>query len=142
MFKERIAHLRGVTPSRVESMVKDVMIQNSDVAIELNQSQLWKGQTSTGRKIRKYRSKSYAKFKLGLNPLGVTDLKLTGSFWGKMYMDGSVFPPRIDSSDKKRDEIVDNYGEDIFGIQSKNLGKYLEVCKPGIQQGYRSLLRL
>lgn len=144
LFTERIKQLRGVTEEQIEAMTQKVMKRNGDFAILLIQDQMGRGQDAFGKSIGKYNSKAYAAFKKTLNPLGVVDLRLHGDFWEGMYFSTEVFPFLIDSKDSKRNKLFAQYGprERIFNLQDKNLALFLEACTPGIQQGYRRLLRI
>ena len=75
-----------------------------------------------GRIIGKYRSVSYAVKKFNQNPKarGNVDLILEGNFSGKLFLKkfrkrGYIF----DSSDEKRNKLVEKYGQNILGLSAE-----------------------
>lgn len=102
--------------------------------IDANTLQLMEGKDSKGQPLEHYRSKHYADFKLHLNPLGVTDLNLTGKFHKSFFIRVDKFPITIWAKDSKVNKLVGRYGEDIFGVEDNRL----EVLKEqGINQDIR-----
>lgn len=93
--------------------------------IAAQQDQLWHGKDKEGKNLRRYRSPMYAAEKLGMNPLGVTDLKYTGAFYAEMFVDvgGNYF--ELDSNDEKADDLTAKYGN-IWGLNKDGRGKYIE----------------
>lgn len=107
--------------------IYDSIVDSSDVAVEMNRSQLESGKTSDDVDVSpSYFSDFYASMKNRLNSaptFGVPDLILTGDFHNGFYLDLSkvnqgVF--EIDSTDWKSAELTDKYGESIFGLTDEN----------------------
>lgn len=107
--------------------ILDGIANNSDVAVEMNKSQLERGKTSDDDNVSpSYFSSFYASMKNRINslpPMGVPDLLLTGDFHKGFYLDLSkvnqgIF--EIDSTDWKTSELTSKYGESIFGLTDEN----------------------
>ncbi|HTJ53727.1 MAG TPA: hypothetical protein VL443_29935 [Cyclobacteriaceae bacterium] len=118
-----------------------VVDQTNAQAIDLNTEQLFHGRDAQGNKLKAYRNPAYAEFKQSLNPLGVTDLKLTGDFYRGFYAKTDRFPIMFDSSDSKTEMLTEKYGE-IFGLDQEYLGKYQEEIKPIVQETFASFLEI
>ncbi|MGE9191045.1 hypothetical protein, partial [Escherichia coli] len=78
--------------------------------------QMLQGKLPSGDQIGVYNSISYAVMKEKKNPLakGAVDLKLTGAFHGAMTTKGNGTEWETDSSDSKRNMLVEKY-DDPFG---------------------------
>lgn len=106
------------------------IIEESKEKIEaFNQMQLYSGLDSKGNKIRSYRNKSYAYKKSTINPkpgLGTPDLKLTGKFYRgmKVIVTSSTF--EVDSVDGKTSDLIEKYGEGIFGLTEESKTEYAQ----------------
>lgn len=107
---------------RAEKMAA-VLINNQPLT-ELNRSQLREGLTSEGNPIVPDYSEGYSYFKEQQStykaPPGTPDLFLTGSFQEKMFLvlrNGVSFS----SSDSKVANLVNKYGNNIFGITAQNM---------------------
>lgn len=70
-----------------------------------------RGEDLNGNKFTPYRSDVYAAFKRRLNPNGVVDRHLTGSFHDKTTLNASKYPVTFDSSDQKSDMLQGKYGK-------------------------------
>lgn len=130
----------------VRETAVEVIRENSDAIVAINQGQLSMGQKKDGRKVGWYRSEQYAQFKNSMNPLPpfrVPDLRLTGAFYGGMKLDISGDKFNITSTDSKTPELVEKYGEDIFGLseESAQMAKE-EVTMPAFRKRAREKLNL
>jgi len=112
--------------------------------IDLNTAQLMKGEDSDEKSLGFYKSPAYAEMKMILNPRGVVDLKLTGNFHESFFLEdsGNDFPFTINATDEKRDELVEKYGEGIFGLSEKSLADLREHLLPIIRKRFLDLLHL
>lgn len=97
---------------------------STDEIKRLNKEQLYNfGVGSDGIKLKKYLSKYYAKEKNFDNPrpgFGFPDLYLTGAFHRGFFTSVGPNSIEISSKDKKRDKLVADYGENIFGLTKTN----------------------
>lgn len=126
-----------------EKELKSIILTHVDVLVDLNTSQLMKGIRSDGTSLGNYKSKDYANFKRTLNPNGVVDLKLTGAFHESFYVRKSEFPIVIDAKDKKRNELVNKYGEKLFGLTQINKKVFaIGYVKEGLLKYYRKVLHI
>jgi hypothetical protein len=126
-----------------ERELNRIIKENVDVLIDLNTSQLMKGIRSDGNSVGKYANKDYANFKRTLNPNGVVDLKLTGAFHESFFVRKNEFPIVIDAKDKKRNELVNKYGEQIFGLTQINKKVFaIGYVREGLLKYYRKILHI
>jgi hypothetical protein len=87
------------------------------------QEQMLDGETAEAKQIGEYRSPIYADYKYAKNQragLGVVDLKDTGDFYEAMRLEVEK-DIEMYSNDPKAPDLVKKYGENIFGLQEKNL---------------------
>ena len=108
-------------------------------AIELNerpliltlQEQLLKGEDGSGNQLPMYKSEAYADYKLSKNPLGVTDLRDTGSFYNHMRLiiAGGAFGGdfEIISTDDKYSKLVKKYGYQIMDLNRESEEKFFRL---------------
>ena len=102
------------------------------------------GEDSKGKKIKPpytERTKEIKKFKG--QPTDRVTLEDEGDFKRRTYLEADQFPIFFRSADWKEPKLVEKYGEDIFGIQKKNLKSYTkEELKSQIFEWLKSLIRL
>lgn len=112
--------------------------------IDLNTSQLFSGVDAAGFLLKpQYKDTTYAEFKKHLNPKGVVDLKLTGSFYEKFFISAEKFPLFLGSKDDKTPDLESKYGKDIFGITKNNLGIISkQTILPELQKKLHSLIHV
>jgi len=133
--------LASVTIDEQEQNILRIIRDNQSYLVDLNTGQLLQGVDSDSLPLHPaYRSKSYAEFKLSLNPLGVVDLKLTGAFYQGFFIDVSRFPLMFDSTDEKAGELKAKYGEAIFGLDRVSKEDLVAHLKTQIQDYYKTLL--
>lgn len=107
-----------------DTIIGDVLHDNSQSLVLSQQQQMLRGETAeAGKKIGKYKNKSYRKKKFEMNVLagyGNVDLRLTGIFQKsiKLYFFSKSF--FFTSSDSKTKKLTGKYGEDIFGLNPKS----------------------
>jgi len=123
------SRLLRLTPSVIEAKLLELIRNTEHLAVDMNTSQLMDGVNSLGRPLAPYRSPSYAEFKRTLNPKGVTDLKLSGDFHRGFFTDADAFPVRFDSRDSKTGMLVEQYGQELFGLTRTNLNEYSDEIK-------------
>lgn len=116
---------------KVDTYFNRAIVENREEILDLNVAQLKQGKDSLGRFLEDYASEEYAQFKQAMGsqaPFGVADLILEGDFTEGFTLkkEGQVF--RFDSTDEKRDKLVQMYGEEIFGLSLEsqvNITPYL-----------------
>lgn len=80
-----------------------------------------------GKTLVSYRSRNYEIFKSKINPLagGAVDLIVTGKFVNAMVLPKSNNGKYIfGNTDKKRNILVEMYGENIFGLNQNVFSKF------------------
>jgi len=141
-IKDLIDKLKKTTVRQQEEQVLKILRDDSEWIVDLNRVQLLEGKDSNDNALTEYRSKSYAKFKEKLNPLGVTDLKLTGKFHDSFLLQAREFPIKITAKDKKTNELVAKYGKDIFGLTDESKELLIQRLKAKVQDYYRRLIKV
>lgn len=117
---------RRVQAFKVMDEAADILSENTDAIVALDKEQMFHGLHGQGGQIGRYKDPEYAADKYEQNPaagFGQVDLRLTGSFYDKMYarMNGSTL--EISSTDSKTDKLAKKYGNAIFklNVPSKNV---------------------
>lgn len=126
-----------------EKAILKVYKDNDNIIIDLNtDSQLGeKGIDSTGSLL----PGPYAPFtiasKQGQSGFGGITSHITlfgeGAFHNKFFVEASKFPIIINSSDAKRNELVDDWGEDLFGLTKESIQELKEQTIDEIQAANR-----
>lgn len=137
-FQDLITKISAFTPDVIEEGILKILKENEPALVDANIDQLMSGEDATGKLLRSYASEQYAKFKKTLNPKGVTDLKLTGSFQEGIFVNAGSFPVIFDSTDEKTKDLKADYGNDILGLSQKSLSA---VTKGYIKEDVQSLYR-
>jgi hypothetical protein len=132
--------LRTLTIEAQEKEILKIAAEFEHVAVDMNTGQLLDGKDSKNQFLAPYRSEEYAEFKGILNPKRVTDLKLEGKFHASFFQDAKQFPIEIFATDLKTGRLVDQYGEDIFGLNPENTKDFADQLKPEIIQFYSRVL--
>jgi len=117
--------------------IKNAIDETGNVIALLNKEQLMDGNEKTGYQISpSYRTHKYARAKQSMNtrpPYGIPDLRLTGEFYRGFEVKTFVDRFEISSTDEKTNDLIDKYGEDIFGLNEENKVKYWnENLQPAI----------
>ena len=104
---------------KVDTYFNRAIVENREEILDLNVAQLRQGKDSLGQFLYEYASEDYAQFKQAMGsqaPFGVADLILEGDFTEGFTLKKEGREFRFDSTDEKRDKLVQMYGEDIFGL--------------------------
>lgn len=142
-LKGYIDKLKAATPEKQREAMRALLNKSRTKIVALVKNQLMHGVDGEGRQLRQYRSKAYAAFKKTLNPLGVTDLKLTGKFHRGIYVDTSVTPVKIDSSDSKTAVLKKEYGKSILDLNKDSQEVLIkQQFSPDVLKWYRKLYKL
>lgn len=109
------------TLRNIDVIFQRAVLDNEAEILDANTAQLEKGKDALGNLLEEYAWEWYAKMKQAEGskaPFGIPDLKLEGNFYSGFILkhDGDKF--FITSEDSKRDKLVEQYGEGIFGLQS------------------------
>lgn len=128
----------------IEAEVLSIIDEIKPQLIDLNTSQLFSGVDAGGFLLKpSYKDTAYAEFKKHLNPKGVVDLRLTGSFYEKWFVSAEKFPIFFGSKDDKTTDLESKYGKDIFGLTKHNLGIISKrTILPELQKKLRSLIHV
>lgn len=118
-IQRTITKLKAATPAAQEKAILKIIKDNEEAVLDVNRSQLLKGIDADGNKLKRYKNRDYAIFKSILNPNGVTDLRLTGRLYARMFINTQKFAVIYDSSDRKAPMLKQKYGN-IFGITEEN----------------------
>jgi hypothetical protein len=120
-----ISKLQGIV-NDFDNLVTESVDETKQIATAYNKEQMIYGQDSADGIIGEYNWKEYGQMKAQMNPFadGKVDLRLTGAFHKAMNanINGNVMV--IDSTDSKRNKLVAKYGEEIFGLNTKNKKRY------------------
>lgn len=116
------------------------VIENQEEILDLNVAQLEVGENALGNLLDTYTTTSYSEFKQALGskaPFGVADLILEGGFTEgfTLVSEGNAFT--FTSTDFKRDMLVQDWGEDIFGLQEKSI----TIISPSILESFLIQIR-
>lgn len=119
---------------RLEAMsitdVVGVAMENTQKRLtDAQRNQMLEGLRSDGKKIGKYKSKTYAAKKFAMNPmagLGNIDLKLTGEFQAAILVDVRPGSQSLvfSSADEKTSMIVSLLGKEVFGLSTPFAKEY------------------
>lgn len=145
LLMDKIQQLRdklaNVSIADQENALLEIIRTNQNYIVDLNTGQLLKGVDADFLPLHpQYKSKSYATFKLFLNPLGVVDLRLTGAFYAGFFINADKFPVEFNSSDGKTGVLAEKYGAAIFGLDQPSKDDLVEHIKTQIQTYYKNLL--
>jgi len=106
-----------------DNYFRRAIVENQEEILDLNVAQLKRGRDSLGEFLDEYASEDYARFKQAMGsqaPFGKPDLILEGDFtegFVLKYQGDAFF---FDSTDEKRNHLVDKYGDAILGLSIKS----------------------
>lgn len=135
--------VKKINSFNFEKSILNVVKDNDNVLIDLNtDSQLGeKGVDSTGSAL----PGPYAPFTIASKQgksgfAGITShvtLFGEGDFHGKFFVDASKFPIIINSSDSKRNDLVSEWGEDVFGLTDESQSEFNDQILDDVQDANR-----
>lgn len=141
-LRDTATKLKNITVEQQLKRLEEIIRKTGTAVLDLNRRQLMQGVDSNGLSLGEYKSEAYARMKRTLNPNGVVDLKLTGSFHENFFI-ASEIPLIIWSYDEKTDDLVAKYGEEIFGLTYESKTIYLVgYIRPRFAQAQKELLGL
>lgn len=140
-LRDYVKKLESISDEQIDKGILEVIKTNEQKLIDLNEAQLTSGFDANGQPLRPYKNPKYANFKLRLNPKGVTDLKLTGSFFRSFFIRDEKFPVTVFATDQKTRPLEKKYGT-IFNFtqQSKTQIAEYQPIRGGITTFFRKLL--
>lgn len=106
---------------------QNAIVETKADFIELNIDQLKHGEKADGTQVGRYKNKWYALKKYRMNVLageGNIDLINTKNFIGKLDIVRNADFAEAISRDDKSEMLQRNYGENILGLQEKNIITY------------------
>lgn len=106
---------------------QNAIVETKADFIELNIDQLKHGEKADGTQIGRYKDKWYALKKYRMNVLageGNIDLINEKNFIGKLDIVRNADFAEAISRDDKSEMLQENYGENILGLQEKNIITY------------------
>lgn len=140
--------LRRARSIDLQAIGVSVIVDTKDAFIDLNKSQLMdKGEDKNSKKLKSYRSASYARKKNQRNPfpgLGTPDLFATGAFQNAFQLKiNSKNSFDIFSSNSKSSDLQKKYGAAIFGVSDPNKQEYAdEYMQPALVREVRKILKV
>ena len=141
-IKQTATRLKNITVQKQLKKLEEIIQETNEVVLDLNRGQLMQGVDASGLSLGSYKSEWYAKMKRTLNPRGVVDLKLTGSFHDNFFVASEV-PLIIFSYDEKASDLVAKYGKEIFGLTEDSRKVYLiGYVRPRFAEFQKELLGL
>lgn len=111
-----------------DTIIRESLEETKPDFIKSNKDQLKGGITNDDKRIApRYRSKGYADYKEGLNPLpgnGIPDLFVTGAFYEGIDETVETDSLKIFSTDEKGPQLEEKY-KNIFGLGKNFKNQYL-----------------
>lgn len=100
-----------------------------------------RGERPDGSQLPEYQNEAYAIMKELYNPNGVMDLRLTGLFHGRMYMERRGDTVIIWSDDEKTGMLIDTYGN-VFGFTEGSKKLIPKILEKDLEEYYKKLVQL
>lgn len=127
----------------LEPIVDSAIIETEKELLDLLRSQLSHGEKGDGQ-MPLYMNEKYAEYKQRIGseaPFGIVDLKLTGNFQRKLRLIMTKKGARIRSYDKKKSELLNHYGKEIYELNVENQSFYFrEILFPLIIKKVKDVL--
>ena len=124
----------------VTQLTADAMQKNKEAILDLNREQMQHGKKSNGSEI----TPAYTPFTINEKikkgqPYGNVTLKDTGSFQDKMELEAKRTKYTITSLDSKTPDLMDKYGEDIFGLTVSGKKEAWLIVRPDVVQAIKNI---
>lgn len=116
---------------------------NDKFITELNKKQLEKGEKADGTFMREYSYRTIKQRQLEGNPVKGSLIALydTGDFWKGFWAIANDGKLELLSSDRKTNELIARYGDDIFGLTKSNFEILGEKIMPQLRQKVINFLK-
>ena len=143
MLKELANRIGDLSNGKLIEFLEEVLNELERDIIELNRSQLEKGQKADGSFNRPYSRSTINVRNIEGNPVKGQLIALydTGDFWGYFWAQAYNGKLNIWSSDVKTEMLVKEYGEAIFGLTDENFKALGEKATPLLKQKVNTFLR-
>ena len=132
-----------MSSSSLDEIVVQSIKESEEELLDLLRSQLSIGEKGDGQ-MPAYVSEKYAEYKQKIGskaPKGITDLKLTGAFQDKLRLIMTKTGGRVRSYDKKKSDLQNKYGVEIFELNAENQSFYIrQVLFPIIIKRAKNVL--
>ena len=125
-----------------ERAILNIVSFNDKKALNLNRDiQLFaEGSDAEGNLLQSYHPITIEYKEMVGQPTDRTTLRDTESFHNSFFLDASKFPLRISATDSKTGELMDKYGEDIFGLDDESQAEFNEYILDDIQEALKKAL--
>lgn len=122
----------NLTNLNVMNVLDKVLERFKPELLDLNTSQLEKGEASDGTSVGTYVDSEYAKFKkaIGSKSSPQIDLKVTGDFYSGFRAEIKSRVISIVSKDKKAGKLERRFGSEIYGLTEASLSKFIQMILP------------
>lgn len=121
-----------------------VVSDNREVLADLNRKQLLEGVDSSGKKMRKYASDAYSRYKYELNReagYGIRDQNLTGAFSKSIEAEAGSDAAVFNATDGKTPYILKRDGEQVLGLSPASIATVRKnILRPSLLQYLRQKL--
>lgn len=136
---DRLKALKQTLPE----LVRQVIEESEEEIIDLNQLQMYEGINPDGSNIEpEYTTLTKRIKRIKGQPFDRVTLRDTGSFYGNMKVKVAGDIIGIDSTDSKRNKLVEKYGNP-FGLTEENKTDLAEIIlKPRLQEKIKQTLAI
>jgi hypothetical protein len=123
--------LENIKKINLNEILKRSLNKTKDKIVEYNIEQLDIGEYSTGKKLPEYSAVSVEVYEKQPGSITLYD---TGAFYEGINVKTRGDSYLISSSDSKNNMLIDDYGDDIFGLQEGSKQYYVEyTLEPEVQ---------
>jgi rhodanese-related sulfurtransferase len=140
-IQKMISNLQAMTVEKQEEELLAIISRNEAELLDLNTSQLFKGERADGSKITPEYSEQTVRYKKAVNqPSDRVTLFDEGDFYRGFFADTTKFPVLLESNDIKTGKLVDKYEPTIFGLNQENKVVFSKSIQEDIEEYYRKAL--
>lgn len=143
-LKEMSRRLGEHSPSFMERKVLEILKEEEAGILDLNIGQMMAGKNADGSTIFPEYTERTKRIKQAKGqPSDRVTLRDEGDFHQGMIMEADNFPVMLTSQDDKTGMLVEKYGNEIFGLNKKNLRTVArEDVLPRLQNYLRAVLHI
>lgn len=125
-LKNFISKVNALDPKEI--ILESAALSSKELA-DTNRSNLTKGELASGDQTEQYASINYTNWKSSLGSISAPnmDFKVTGRFHKGINVDIEGDNIVFNNSDSKADKILNNWGEDVEGVQEK---QFSDIVRP------------
>ena len=143
VWDKLVKNLKRLKNGGIDDVARKLIVSNKKEVTDLNtKKQLFdKGINSDGTEVEpEYKKTTISIKERKGQPTNRVTLKDTGSFHKKFYVDSKKKSFTLDSKDSKRDDLVDKYGERIFGLTQKSRSSLSRTLKKDLVKRVKNKL--